>query len=449
MDAKEYFAKDIRKIFYLLKSHIIVLLIIILSYAATYGLNLYLAKILTPQDYGDIAVVLQVLVFAVPFALLGTELSMIRYLPKYISEENHSKISGFLRWTLRIYILTSVGILLLGSVLSITLYFIAREGVSALDKYHTVVHAYWLIPLFALVMLLSQLLQALKRFYLSATFSGFAFYLFVIGSIALFFSLFESTWIGNYRAKFSILLCIGIASLIIIAFQFYSLFRLIPKPYIKVKPTYSHKVWLKSSFEMMFSTVIFAGLMAIDIFMLEILGANEAEVAHFAAIVVIASSMAVFSSAVDMLVNPIISPCIEQENRSHLQSILHIMNSFKVIPALLISLLVIIFGKNLLGHFGKDFVSAYPSLLIMLLGFFWGLCFSSAGPLLLYSGHQKLSVKISVSQLLFIIVFDCIFIPIYQIEGAVTVLTVSIILSSMIRTFFAKKYLKIHTFYFI
>lgn len=446
---KTYLKKDLREIVDLFKSHLLAVAVVILSYAGTYALNLYLAKILEPKAYGDIAVVLQFLVFVVPFALLGTEVAMVRFIPQYIEAKEYGKIAGFFRWSTKIYLYASLIIVILGSLFSLLLWVLTKENVQVVEKYHIIVHSYWLIPLIALIVLLSKILLSMQRFYLSAFLRGFTFSLFVIGIIALLMGFFEHTWLGLYSAKFSVLLCVGIACLIIIGLQLYALFKVMPKKYLHAKPIYQKRRWYKSSFEMLTGTIVYVGINTVNLFMVEIFAKNEEHVAHYAAILVIAGLVYLFSSAVDLLVNPIISPCVENNNKSHLQSIIHIMNLFKVIPGLIMSIIIILFGNDFLLYFGKGYAGAYGPLLIMLLGFFLGMCLSSSGSLLLYSGHQKMNIIISSAQLLFLIIGGSIFIPFFGITGAVWVLTLSIVLSAIVRCLAVRKYLEIHSFYFI
>ncbi len=445
----QYFFKDVKQFLHLARTHSLILAIVLLSYLASYGLNFYLAQILDPQNYGDVSVVWQVLLFATPVALLGTELAVMRFLPMYMEQGKVGLIAGFLKWMKRTYIISSLVILGVGLLVLLVFVVFSKTHIHFFDQFHIIITAFWLVPLFSLVMLLAQVFQAMKKYYHSALFSGLAFTLLIIVTVALLITIFESTWIGLYRASFSVLLCIGVACVIMIMCEFYWLKKCMPKRYFTVKPQFEVKRWSKVAFEMMSSTVVFGGLLAIDIVMLEVLGKNEAQVGHFAAVLVIASSIGVFGSAVDMLVNPMISPCIEQKNHRHLQSVIHIMNLFKAFPALLLTTGIIIFGKDLLRMFGDSYVNAYSSLVIVVIGVFWGICLSSSGPLLLYSGHQRTNFKLSIIQLGFIIVLDVIFIPLYHIQGAAIVLTVAIILSAIVRAFLARKYLGIHTFYLI
>ena len=449
MKILNYLAKDTRLILNLFKTHSTVLILIICSYFATYGLNVFLARTLDPVGYGEISVVFQLLAFFSPFVLVGTELSILRFFPQYIEEKEYSLMAGFIRWSLKTFLLTSLVILIVGSILVCYSSILTDLKVMKIDKFSIFLYAFWLIPLFAFVVFLTNVLQSLKRYFLSASFGGFGLTLLIILVTTLLIAFFDSTWIGIYQKRFSILLCIGIACIIVALAQIRMLKKHLPPKFFKIIPKYNKKEWLVNSYQMMSSTIVFASLSAIDIMMLQILGKTESQVGHFAAIFVITSSVVVFSTAVDTIINPLIAPSLKEEgSKSHLQAILHILNLFKVVPTIILSIIIIIFGVDLLEHFGKGFSDAYPALLVMLFGFVVGQFLNSSGPLLLYSGHQALSFKISLVQLLSILILDCIFIPLFQLNGAVWVLSISIVLSSIVRTLYCHRNIGIRVFFF-
>ena len=432
----------------LFKPHSIVLVLIIFSYFAAYGLNVFLANTLGVDVYGQISLVMQILVFSTPFALLGTELSAMRFIPQYVENKQYNLISGFGRWSVQVFGWASMIILFVGAILLSYSMILDDLNILIFDKFHVIVYSFWLIPIFAFMVLQTSVLQALRNYYLASSFGGFALSVAIVMVASFLIAWLDNTWIGAYEKRFSMLICIGLASAIIIIAQYFAIRRNLPENIYTIKPKYNIKEWLKNSYQMMSSTIVFGALSAIDIMMIEFLSPVKTDVAYFAAIIVIVSSVVVFSAAVDMIVNPLISPAFEKKKMSHLQSILHIMNLFKMVPTTLISIAIVIWGKELLEHFGHGFSEAYPSLMVVLFGFVVGQCLTSSGPLLLYSGNQLLSFKISVAQLGAIILLDCALIPFWHLQGAVWSLSLSIIISSLIRTIYCHHRLNLRVFFF-
>lgn len=450
MNIIAYFRKDVKTFLSLLREHNVILLIVIFSYFASYGLNLFLSRILDPMDYGDISVVIQLITFFTPLALMGAELSMVKFLPGYLERNEYGKAAGFLRWAFEMFLVMAAIILLIGSLVVFILFTVTMGEFPHFARFHIMVYSFWLIPIYALINLLATILQALKRYYQSSTFSGMKGYgltILMIISLAFLAGFFNITWFGRDKLRFSIILCLGIACLLVVAYLMVVVKKSLDPKIFEVRPHFERKQWFYSSVKMLGSTMIFAGLSAIDIVMIEIFAKDNADVGHFASILVIASSIGVFGGAVDMIVSPMISPCVESGSKKHLQSVIHLTNLFKSLPAIFFTLIIFIFGELFLSHFGKSFVGAYPSLTLLSIGFLVGLFFSSSGALLVYTKHAMLNFYISLGQFLYIFVLDAIFIPLFGLYGAVVILTSSIILSSFVRAFYVRHYLKIKSFF--
>ncbi|MDX8431491.1 MAG: hypothetical protein SNF33_06820 [Candidatus Algichlamydia australiensis] len=448
MKLKTYLKKDLHLITQIFRDHMVILLLILLSYIATYALNLYLANLLKPELYGNISIVFQLLLFTMPFALLGTELSMMHFLPKYFHDHEYPLASGFIRWNFRLFGWISLVVLALGGMcLSIAL-ILEGIGVTKLTEYNVILYSFWLIPLFALIVLLATLLQTMGKFYLATSFRGFALSFMILLVVFLFLHVFETSWVGGYRKTVSLIICLAIAYLSIIGLEIYFLRKTLPKKIYKVKPHYQKSHWVRYSIEMLGSFLGYTALAALEILLLQFFGANQEDVGHFASILVISSSMMVLALAVDMFVNPLISSLVHK-NRLHLQSVLDIVNLFKLVPATLLLLVMIFFGESLLSHFGKSFEGAYPALLVLAAGYFYGLTLNSAVPLLLYSGHHRLNFKLSLVQFAFIVIASGILIPMYALEGAAIALSATIVFASTMRLFFIRKYLDIKLLFIV
>ncbi|MCH9614577.1 MAG: hypothetical protein SP1CHLAM54_14610 [Chlamydiia bacterium] len=445
------FKADLRAFLGNIREHLAILVIVILAYVGNYALNLVLANMLYPTDYGDIAVVLQLLVIFAPFVLFGTELSVVRFLPKYLEDKDYPKVQGFLRWAFEVFVGFTALILLLSSILVFISMIVQEEG-TAFARWHIWIYSIWLIPLYAVTIVLANILQSLKKFTLSASFDGMkghALTLLMAGMLFLFWWIVGSRWIGVERLRFLVVFIMALAMIIIAGVEVILCKRYLPKEVWEVHAVLDRKHWFSMSFKMVTSTVVFAGMISMAFILLELIHTKGGEVGHFASVVTIASSIMVIGWVVDILVNPIIYPSIESGDMSHLQSTLNSTNFFKILPGIIFLLVIVFFGKDLLTHFGKGFVNGYPSLIVLACGFLIGLCFNTSGALLLYSHHQKENLFISLGQLIFLIVGDLICIPLFGLFGAAAVLAVSIVLSSLAQAHLVRKHLKIKTFFFL
>lgn len=435
----------------LFRDNSVLLVIVLLAYVSNYVFNLILSNMLEPVDYGDISVVLQLLVFFAPFALLGTELSIIKFFPKYLEEKDYGKIHGFIRWSYEVIFGIGFFIFLFSSFVVFVSMIISSKG-TAFERWHIAVYSIWLVPIYAMNIMLSMVLQSLRKYYHSISFSGITSVgvtLIINVLLFVFWKVFAGSWFGRDQLRFTVLFIIAFGFSITALYQLSLCRRFIPKEIWESEAVRDQDLWRHTSWKMLISTAIFAGLMSIDIVLIELLSFNEKNVAQFAAISVICGSIYVFGTGIDMIVNPQIGLLVEKKDISHLQKLLNTMNLFKTLPAALFLLVICFFGKEILTLFGKAFPMAHVPLILLALSFFVGLCFNSAGALLVYTRYQVLNFWLSVTQICYIFIGDVILIPHLGLLGAVYILGSSIIISALIRAYFVRRYLGIKTFYIV
>ncbi|MCH9613360.1 MAG: hypothetical protein SP1CHLAM54_03590 [Chlamydiia bacterium] len=438
---------DVKDLLSLLKSHTLVLCIVILSYLANYTLNVYLARLLPPPIYGDIAVVLLILALLVPLAVFGTEISLVRYLPKYLANEDYGHAAGFIRWTFKMIGIMTLIILATGGLLIYGTAYMQQLNESKLHDVHLVYLSFWLIPLYALNILFSNILLVFNRHYIATMSKGFTLFGLMIGAIFLFLRFKGYT--SESGMELIIVSCVGLACILSILFQSLFIYKVFPKEVIHAKPHYHKKEWFRSSFFVMGTTLVFSGMSAVQIILLEILGTYEADVGFFASLIVISSMILMLGGAVNMLLNPRISSLVTHHSSSHLQKMLNVLNCGKMIPGIILFVLIYFYGDFLLWIFGKDFTNSHSALCTLAAFYLFGLAFNSVPALLNFSHHQKTGFVISAAQLLYLILMNIILVPHFGLNGAIFALGSSIVLSSLAGAFFVKRYLGVKSFFFL
>lgn len=436
---------DVKDLLHLLKKHTLVLCIVVLSYLANYALNVYLARLLNPHLYGDIAVVLLILALLVPLAVFGTEITIVRYLPKYLSSQDYEHAAGFLRWTLKIIgVMTLIILATGGALVYITAFFH-----SALNSHnlHLVYISFWLIPLYALNIVFSNVLLVFHRFYIATMSKGFTLFGLMIGAIFLFLRVRGESQYENIELM--IVGCVGLACLISILFQSLFIFKAFPRQILHAKPRYHRKEWFKASFFVMGTTLVFSGMSAVQIILLEIFGANEASVGFFASMIVISSMILMLGGAVNMVLNPRISSLVAHHSNTHLQKMLNVLNCGKMIPGIVLFILIYFYGDTLLWLFGKDFTNSHSALVALAAFYLVGLAFNSVSALLNFSHHQKTGFIIAAGQLIYLIVLNIFLLPRYGLNGAIFALGSSIVLSSLVGAIFVRRYLGVRAFFIL
>lgn len=425
---------------FLIKNNASVLIILIFAYAVNYFLNLFLAHHLSAESYGDIAVILKLLYFFIPFALLGTDEAGLRFLPEYFRNKEWKKIKGYLQWSHKIILY----ILILINVINILVFFIILGleffNILSWREVHPFFYSIWIIPFFSYVYLQSTYLQVLKKFTLASSIMeiGFPFLLIII--LIGFLGFFEKLDV------YHVILSMGMACLFLIAIQIVMLVRISPVDLKTYKPQKLKKSWWPASSAMLKGAVLDAGLGAIDIVMLEIFGVDDAQVGEFAAITTITYFLVLFQEAADLIVTPLIN--VYKNNLHKLQSILNIGNIAKTIPSLIVYLIIIFYGKTLLYFFGEFYVRAYIPLIILATSRLIETLLGFSGLLLFYTKYINHYIKISTIQFVTLIIFYITLIPIYDMFGTVISMFIVNITIKLINNYYVAKDLKLKSYFF-
>ena len=132
---------------------------------------------------------------------------------------------------------------------------------------------------------------------------------------------------------------------------------------------------------------------------------------------------------------PFISKYSAEQDWEKLKQQYHDVAYYLVLLALPVLFIVIFFGKWILGLFGDEFVEAYVSLLILMIGQFINIATGSAGYILMMTGKEKIEAINIVLTLIINIIMNLLLIPEYGIVGAAISTSVSLVLVNLLRAY--------------
>ncbi|ABS77578.1 oligosaccharide flippase family protein [Coxiella burnetii] len=400
--------------FQLFKDNLFVLLCTLAFFVISYFLNVLLARHLSPSDYGDLAVILRLLIFFVPFVLFGTEMTSRRYLPRYLKKGTWPRFKGYLFWSHKIFLRALFIIMTIGFLVVVLALQLDYFGIRNFDEYHPLVFSFWLIPLYAYLFLQSSILQALKKYTRSVIYVGV---LFPLLFIALVMALVG--WIDQLNV-YHVLFSNGLAALFVVGIQTISIKRMLPKSIWHSPMESEQNRWFKASLTMLPVSVVSVGLGAIDIVMLEMLGHSNQDVGEFAVISTISGLMTLVNAAMNVVLSPSFSAY--HNEAPALQMLLNKGNLLQFCLSIIIFLIIIFGGPFLLKHFGTYYND--PSIYIYLIVrtsvlFIASTLLAFAPSVLFYSKHVVKMVYLSYLQLAIIVILELILIPSYGIWGAI------------------------------
>ena len=432
------------KIIAALQKHVQLFVFLIVAYLAKYGCNVFLAQHFSPKDYGDVNIILRMIALALPVVMLGADATAVRFLPALLKDKvgNASEISSYLYWLMRIVIFSSIVIFACCFFLGTLIYFTGHSSV--VGSHHDVFMAAIVLPLFMLTAVFSKLLQSHGRLGLAVFSNKIMMFVLLIVLLAISFYIFEEK---NFYATF-LMLCASL--LCVLTLQCFVLYPHLKKSLLNKKSKMRvNPQWMKTAVSYMAGNVAFVALCSIDLLALEVLGKNEAEVGYFSAILVISSVLYLVSATSALIVNSEASICYEAGDIKGIQALLSNSFIFNAILALIFLIGALIFGSHLLSSFGLDYVNYYSVLVIVLIGTYFICISQNASTILMYTGSQLEVAKINAIGLVVAIVLDVVLISLYGMNGAVFSLLFIGLSLNYIRSFRAKKLLKIKPFILI
>ena len=183
---------------------------------------------------------------------------------------------------------------------------------------------------------------------------------------------------------------------------------------------------LAMSLPMMMTGVFTAVLFQTDTIMLGMFKTVE-DVGVYAVVMKIAGFSSFFLVAINTIAAPKFSELYHGGKMDDLQHVARQSSKVLVIISLLITLLLVLFGKGVLGFFGGDFTLGYTALLFILFGQLINAWTGSVGHLLNMTGHQKLLQYIVLAAAILNVALNYFLIQAYGLLGAAVASMVSMV----------------------
>ena len=321
------------------------------------GLHVMLARFLGAEQYGFYVYAITWINILVILCLLGFQTSLVRFIAEYNIKQQWGLLRGILRRSNQTVLGFSILVSFTGAIVVRAL----GDRVSG-EMAITFYIAFCALPVFAFCHLREASLRALKHVFQSElllqvirpALTGIA----VIG---LFF------WLGDtFRARYAMtanLVAVFFAAVVGTVF----LHKRLPKSASETRPEFVNTQWLKVSLPLLLIAGMHILLKKTDIVMLGAFKGYEQAGIYSAASKI--SDLVVFAlTAINTILAPIVAELYHTRQKERLQRIITLAARAIFIFTLVISLILIVFGKFVLSLFGLAFIAAYVPLLILLCG---------------------------------------------------------------------------------
>lgn len=348
---------------------LLMLILVLLAYAANYWLNIVLARLLPATMYGDFSVIKEIMLLASIVLLLGSNFSVLKFVPEYKKAEQYGLMKGYLLHNWRLFWIMSITLFILAVVL---LFFKAIP--------------FWLIILtilFAGMSYLAELLRAFNKVFYGSFISDLLTPILLTLALLL---LLPKTLIPTLTL-YALALIITIFLAVIFTWKF------LPKSLFHIKAQQDKPAWNSCSRNLMLSKFVLTLLFSSEIIILKIFGHKPAEVGIFAAILTVGALYWVIFNGVNYVISPLISPLVYAKDKLKLRSIFKTFTILLFILITVLSSILIYYRIPILRYFNPAFIKGAFSYTIILLGFAITVILGLPWFFIGLSGHHHLLVR--------------------------------------------------------
>ncbi|MDP1614340.1 MAG: hypothetical protein Q8L68_00935 [Methylococcales bacterium] len=409
-------------------------LLAFLGYAAKYALNIVLAHHLSSRLLGDFNIALRTLGLLTAFALMGTHTASKRFVSHYLHHHRNDMLEDYIAWNFR-FIRISFTVCV---VVAITAYLVMHAlhiwHIKDIRDYHLAIYMLWVAPLAALWTLLSSYLLCANYPILSQIFQNTKNILYIV----LFF--FLVLWLKIAVDRDSLFLLIGTSILLlcivelgVIIKKTPFLFTIIRRACLLKKPRRVHPDWMRVSFRLICSGLIFVVICAIDLILVKLIVPAENAAGLYAVALTIASFVFVIPQNLFTLIKTKMSRLMmTKSGQKRLGRELRTLNRFSLATILLFGGVIFLFSKALLLHFGGIYLEAESVLLILVFGFMVGAYAHAATAVLAYGGYETLLLRVSIIELTVFMILGIVLTYCFGIIGTALATTLTMVLKTVL-----------------
>lgn len=347
--------------------------------------SIFLARILSPTDFGTYFLVLTI----ARVAMLVSQFGMNQVVVRFIAENMASGFPG----KARNVVIKSFQITLLGGCLSGACYFASSPFVSL---------RIFNVPIMATVsgLVFIWIIGGTLRLLAAECFRGFhdlkSASIFEIFIFELFFiCLVLTAWIWQGHLSFhSVILFSAIAALVGVLPAIFTLFRRIKKLPESELVTYSEL--LQTGWPLLVSNLVFVVMSQVGLWVVGMISTSD-DVALYASAFRLVLLMQLPLLILNSVVPQLIAEFHAHNKKNEIEKSLRLIALAEFVPTLIVYVVFVFFGEPLLSLvFGEFYRDSYWILIILgsgiLVNAFVGFC----GPALMMTGHQNSLMKISV-----------------------------------------------------
>ncbi len=415
----------------ILKGGIGVLSVNIVGLVLGFGLQLYLARCLSPEVFGGYQYIISWLSVLVILAAWGMDGVAFRFVAAYLALADHSRLAGLLVHSSRRAVMASCW-------LTVGLMLIARFFPQAfpVGLSEAMVIGALILPFWAIANLAQSVIASLKSPMRARIPDLVVRPLLLAGGITF--------WMIYDRAlDIEIVIFIAFIVSVITSLVFVFLaHKSLPNKLFSFDRTFEKPEWRSVAIALMGISVLNVVMSQCDVLLLGYLGSIEDVAVYSVALRI--SQLVVFGfQAVNLVSAPIISELYAAKKTEELQQTVASSTRASTLLALPVFIGLCLFGKFVLGYFGLHYATGFPVLIILGFAQLSTALMATSGYVLTMSGNQMIVIHILIRSLILNVVLNIPLVLTLGITGAAIATGSAIILSNVMMTIKAFKLVKI------
>lgn len=400
----------------------------------------YLVVLIISREYGAegigvYSLTISMMTFVAMIAAMGMNVSILRYVGQFNKTGEKYKLKLLYRYAVELVVPFSL-------LLAVGLYVFA--GVIADNVFHNLVYktalefAAIIVPFMALQNISVEFIRGLKQLKVSEFLRSVNRSLVNIVLLSIVGLFIVDELLPLYT--------LGVGVVLSAFFAVYFIVKKLQNIVPERKVAFSKKELVTTSFPMMITAVASFVMGNVSLFILEAFSTTE-DVGVFSVVLKIALLISLVLTIVNTMSAPKFSELYWAQNYHELQQVIHQSAKLIFVMSLAMASTMVIFAEQILSVFGDEFAAGHFALIMLITGQLINAFTGSVGVLLNMLGQQNILRNIIVIVMLFSVILNYLFIPIYGIDAAAVISMLGAILVNVSAACYVKTKLNFRTYY--
>lgn len=404
-----------------------------LGVMSQYGMHFLLARELGAATYGYIALALNIISILDMVAQLGFSHGIVKLIGVYTSKNEPGLLIGAIQGVFGLTLICGLSIALVGGAVVYFLPFSDHEMFLTLEA------AFFSVPALGLLLLVQNMARGFKK--MGYATMPQAVFLPVLVLLVTLWML----WSNRGLRAYWIVSCYGAVALVLALSVYWRILSQKEMAFIRAhKPQYRIREWLSMSLPMLASVSLFQVLQRSDLLILALFVPAKS-VGTYALASRLAQAVAVSNTAFNRYwASSMASQHALQDSRKF-QNVVTKTARLTFFCSLSLSLLLLSFGKRVIGLFGGEFQEVYGLMAVLLVGQIVSAYFAPNVTLLQMADKERVVTGIHFISCVCVVGGYFLFVPHFGVMGAAVMTSAGFVLLNLMAAFAGWKLLRCYS----